>query len=306
MAFLSGGHFFLPVGTVICVQTLKVRLLGYCTEIQPNYMILEFSTGGSLSDWLPVNGPKLLKPTAAKLIHMLHQASLGMLALGQAEIIHRDLAARNVLVDERLQIKVADFGLSRDLQEDRNYYRLKTDRPLPLRWTAPEAIKLGKFSIASDVYAFGVLVFEVFSFGAFPFAAYPDDMVFVGFLAGITQRAAGWVGGTDTAGSGAVGPVHAPLVTQLGKVLQSHGVPVPPIIEELLRCCVVREPVERLTFGEIAAKTSRAAALAAAGGTGDGGGLVDAGQQGAGAGSAGGVVQPEGGGGCFCSGRHQW
>jgi serine/threonine protein kinase len=239
-----------------------VQLLGCCTEVQPNYMILEFSTGGSLDEWLPVNGPKLLKPTAAKLVHLLHQVSLGMLALGQAEIIHRDLAARNVLVDERLQIKVADFGLSRDVEEDHNYYRLKTDRPLPLRWTAPESIKLGKFSIASDVYAFGVLVFEVFSFGALPFAAYPDNMVFVGFLAGLNQRpTVSGVGGGAAVGMVAVGPVHEPLVTQLGKVLNVHGVrAVPPLIEELLRCCVVRDPVRRLAFGQIARKTSRAGA----------------------------------------------
>jgi serine/threonine protein kinase len=92
-----------------------VRLLGVL-------LILEFLVGGSLEDWLPVNGPKLLKPTAAKLVHLLHQASLGMLALSRALneplIVHRDLAARNVLIDEKLQVKVAYYGLSRDVEED--------------------------------------------------------------------------------------------------------------------------------------------------------------------------------------------
>jgi serine/threonine protein kinase len=256
-----------------------VRLLGCCTKTQPNYMILEFSTGGSLDDWLPVNGPKLLKPTNAKLVHLLHQVSLGMLALGHAGLVHRDLAARNVLVDENLQIKVADFGLSRETRtsrEDRNYYRMQTNRPLPLRWIAPEGIKLGKFSVATDVYAFGVLVFEVFSFGAFPFAAYDNDMVFIGFLAGVDRRATGGVGAGsgvlviagDTVSSGEVGPVHEPLVAQLAAVLKTHGVrEVPPLIEELLRCCVAREPAERHTFEWIAKRTSRTTTVAAGAGS---------------------------------------
>jgi serine/threonine protein kinase len=111
-----------------------VRMLGVCTTSTPEYMILEFLVGGSLADWLPHNGPKLLKPTCAKLVHILHQVALGFMELGRAGIIHRDLAARNVLIDENLQIKVADYGLSRDVEEDRAYYRIKTQRPMPLRW----------------------------------------------------------------------------------------------------------------------------------------------------------------------------
>ena len=155
-------------------------------------MILEFLVGGSLADWLPANGPKLLKPTAAKLFHLLHQVSLGMLALARARIVHRDLAARNVLIDEKLQVKVSDYGLSRDVEEDRNYYRIKTDRPLPLRWTAPETIAELRYSSASDAYAFGVLAFEVFSFGDFPFDAFPDDNKLIQFLA-LTPATAGLV-----------------------------------------------------------------------------------------------------------------
>jgi serine/threonine protein kinase len=76
-----------------------VQMLGVCSVTQPNYMILEFSPGGSLDEWLKVNGPKLLKPTAAKLVHLLHQVSLGMLALGEAGIVHRDLAVRCSFLD---------------------------------------------------------------------------------------------------------------------------------------------------------------------------------------------------------------
>ena len=58
--------------------------------------------------------------------------------LHAAEIIHRDLAARNVLVGVDLVVKVADYGLSREVSTERDYYRFRNLRPVPLRWTAPE------------------------------------------------------------------------------------------------------------------------------------------------------------------------
>lgn len=83
---------------------------------------------------------KLLQPTAAKLVHLLHQVARGFVALGDAEIVHRDLAARNILVDENLLVKVADYGLSRDVDDDKNYYRITSyNANLPLRWTASAA-----------------------------------------------------------------------------------------------------------------------------------------------------------------------
>jgi serine/threonine protein kinase len=87
-----------------------VSLLGVCTTTKPYLMILNFSKGGSLEEWLPINGFRLLHPTCAKLVHMLHQVALAMVTLGNAAIVHRDLASRNVLIDEDLGVKVADFA----------------------------------------------------------------------------------------------------------------------------------------------------------------------------------------------------
>ena len=61
-----------------------------------------------------------------------------MVALTRAEVVHRDIAARNVLVEgsrSQLAVKIADFGLSRETTDDKNYYRVQTGRPLPVRWT---------------------------------------------------------------------------------------------------------------------------------------------------------------------------
>ncbi|XP_067049716.1 ephrin type-A receptor 4a-like, partial [Acropora muricata] len=66
--------------------------------------------------------------------------------------------------------KVSDFGLSRELEEDdpESEYQAQGGK-IPIRWTAPEAIRYRKFSSASDVWSFGIVVWETMSFGERPY-----------------------------------------------------------------------------------------------------------------------------------------
>ena len=66
------------------------------------------------------------------------------------QCIHRDLAARNVLVSENYEMKIADFGLARDIHNN-DYYRKTTDGRLPVKWMAPEALFHRLYSTQSDV-----------------------------------------------------------------------------------------------------------------------------------------------------------
>jgi serine/threonine protein kinase len=228
-----------------------VTLLGVCTREPPFLALVEFLKGGSLDSWLPNNGHKLLTPTPAKLIRMLHEVALGCQALARSGIVHRDLAARNILVDERLRVKVADYGLSRKVDEDRNYYRLATARPLPLRWTAPEAVSALLWTSASDCYSFGVVVVEMFTFGEFPFTNISDDMDLMEILKGS-------------------GPIHPLLLPQVAAALARHDALVPPLVAELVERCTARDPRRRPTFEELALLTC--GALTGVGGGGGGGG----------------------------------
>ncbi|CAF99725.1 unnamed protein product, partial [Tetraodon nigroviridis] len=83
--------------------------------------------------------------------------------------IHRDLAARNILVDENLLCKVSDFGMSRVLEDDSEEAYTATGGKIPIRWTAPESIAYGKFSTASDVWSYGIVMWEVMSYGERPY-----------------------------------------------------------------------------------------------------------------------------------------
>ena len=67
------------------------------------------------------------------------------------KIVHRDLAARNVLVGEDQILKLADFGLSRGIKDNKGYYMKGVEDKLPVRWMAVESILDREFTLMSDV-----------------------------------------------------------------------------------------------------------------------------------------------------------
>lgn len=59
-------------------------------------------------------------------------------------------------------IKISDFGMARNLNE-RDYYQLNGEFALPIRWMAWESVLLGRFTLKTDVWAFGVTLWEIFT-----------------------------------------------------------------------------------------------------------------------------------------------
>nr|XP_061795667.1 tyrosine-protein kinase Lyn [Nerophis lumbriciformis] len=142
-----------------------VRLYAVVTKTQPIYIITEFMANGSLLDFLKSNaGCKLQLP---KLIDFAAQIAEGMAYIERKKYIHRDLRAANVLVSETLLCKIADFGLARVISDDE--YTAKGGTKFPIKWTAPEAINYSSFTIKSDMWSFGVLLYEVVTLGKIPY-----------------------------------------------------------------------------------------------------------------------------------------
>lgn len=158
-----------------------VSLVGVVTSGPPLLLLLSFCEKGSLLAHVR-KAEDASKPLGLKVkLAIADGIARGMAHLADSHLIHRDLAARNVLVDSAEVAKVADFGLSRIVANDvsdadgerddsscEEYYR-SHGGAFAVRWTAPEAIETMKFSTASDIWSYGIVLLELFANGARPY-----------------------------------------------------------------------------------------------------------------------------------------
>lgn len=148
-----------------------ISLIGVCSS-PPIWIVMELATLGEMRAYLQQNAHRLETCT---LVLYIYQLSTALSYLESKKFVHRDIAARNVLVSTPKCVKLADFGLSK-MVEDKSYYKASRGK-LPIKWMAPESINFRRFTSASDVWMFGVCMWEILMLGVKPFSGVKNNDV---------------------------------------------------------------------------------------------------------------------------------
>jgi len=196
-----------------------VNFIGFAGRQEPLMIVLEFCANGCLLNYLRAKGPALKTDVRMRFVT---DAAAGMSYLESLKCIHRDIAARNCLLDEHMNLKISDFGMSiKENQESGHLIRHpeEENNRLPVKWLAPEIIRFKEFSIKSDVWAYGIFLYEVFTNGSEPYS-------------GITT---------------------ADVRNLVGVKRYRMEIPTdwPPSIYAIIQGCFEDEPTKRPTFKEI-------------------------------------------------------
>ncbi|XP_050185325.1 muscle, skeletal receptor tyrosine-protein kinase isoform X2 [Myiozetetes cayanensis] len=163
-----------------------VKLLGVCAVGKPMCLLFEYMAYGDLNEYLRDRSPRNLCSLAHSSLDtrirlpnplalccnsqlcIAKQVAAGMAYLSERKFVHRDLATRNCLVGENMVVKIADFGLSRNMYSA-DYYKANENDAIPIRWMPPESIFYNRYTTESDVWAYGVVLWEIFSYGMQPY-----------------------------------------------------------------------------------------------------------------------------------------
>ncbi|KHJ85629.1 protein tyrosine kinase [Oesophagostomum dentatum] len=133
-----------------------VKFYGVAAGQEPLMVIMELVNCGALDSYLQ----KAEQPMDKKCL----QAAWGLEYLHAKNVLHRDIAARNCLYGDN-KVKISDFGLTRE----GTVYQMNPNKRVPIRWLAPETLKMAIYTEKTDVFSYGIMCWEIYNNGIEPY-----------------------------------------------------------------------------------------------------------------------------------------
>ena len=167
---ISTAQFSKEAGQLmtLCHSNL-LQTYAVCTRVEPILILTEYMKSGNLLTYLQGDGKAL---NLTQLVNIATQISTGMAYLEQQDYPHGSLAARNVFIGENLTCKIGDVGIARHI------YTHTSTQVGYIKRTAPEAIRYKRFTIKSDVWSFGIVLYEIVTYGRIPYQGMSNREVF--------------------------------------------------------------------------------------------------------------------------------
>ncbi|XP_061137790.1 tyrosine-protein kinase receptor UFO [Syngnathus typhle] len=162
-----------------------MRLLGVCLQTVESegfpspVVILPYMKHGDLHTYLLYSrlGENPVYLPSQMLVRFMTDIARGMEYLSNKNFIHRDLAARNCMLNENMNVCVADFGLSKKIYNG-DYYRQGRISKMPVKWIAIESLADRVYTTKSDVWSFGVTMWEIATRGQTPYPGVENSEIY--------------------------------------------------------------------------------------------------------------------------------
>ncbi|WKY09856.1 hypothetical protein Q1695_002314 [Nippostrongylus brasiliensis] len=136
-----------------------VKFYGVAAGQEPLMVLMELVNCGALDSYLQKQEQPIEKKN-----EMILQSAWGLEYLHMKNVLHRDIAARNCLYGDN-KVKISDFGLTRE----GTVYQMDPHKRVPIRWLAPETLKMAIYTQKTDVFSYGILCWEIYSNGIEPY-----------------------------------------------------------------------------------------------------------------------------------------
>eukprot|EP00045_Choanoeca_perplexa_P017616 m.259382 g.259382 ORF g.259382 m.259382 type:complete len:958 (-) comp17587_c0_seq7:914-3787(-) len=162
-----------------------VQFLGADVQSEPWLLMLKHVPFGDLRNVLKRFSTHNQRCSHLELCLMMLQMTRAMLYLQKDKYMHLDLALRNLLLGHNNHLVLADFGLSRKLAPAQDQWKTKNPGRMPVKWLDPQAMFKGSFTLKTDVWACGVLLWECWSYGDLPYGTTKGEAYEKEFKAGL-------------------------------------------------------------------------------------------------------------------------